>query len=33
MRRAIGFLNLGRQIAVGLFGRAQLAHIVPAVAA
>ena len=33
VRRAVGFLDLGRKIAVCLFGRAQLAHIVPTITA
>ena len=33
MRRAIGFLDLCRQIAVCLFGRAQLANVVPTITA
>ena len=33
MRRAIGFLDAAGQLAMRLFGRAQLAHIVPTIAA
>ena len=33
MRRAIGFLDLGRQRAMRLFGQTQLANVVPAIAA
>jgi hypothetical protein len=32
MRRAVGFLHLGRQIAVCLFGRSQFANVVTAIA-